>query len=173
MKKALLLLIFPILLGCSNLFTTDTNVSISANLHESRALTEAELGTITSIKLWISDPGVNYLLVDPAEYNATQELVPEDPNYLTLDLDTTLVRKIESTNSNNITFDIRNDVTKVFTIKVTYSSGRIFMGTKERAINPYVTEILIDIYETATSQQMAYFDDLDAFLDDNWSSTPY
>lgn len=162
--KNLLILLIPVFLGCGNILNIETNVTVLANLQESRSL--EDLGKVSGIELWISDMGVDYKIANP---NVTQYYEGLDQSQIDkIDIDSAVVRKLIS-NTDSIVFDISRGVTKIFTIRVTYDTGRIFIGSSKRTINDYTTEIELDIYETAASIQNTWFSDLDKFIKEDFN----
>lgn len=176
MKKLVIIIVSIFLLNsCSNIYNNKSSIEISTTMHSlaggSRALTTSE---ITQIELWISQPEVDYefakaLAEAKGKVVETQFYDSEsDQDYAALDSDSELVRYITSLNSDNITFDLTTNIEKTFTLRVTFSSGQVYMGNTTRTVSIYSNIVNIDIYETSESEAIQYFTDLNDYINENY-----
>lgn len=178
MKKYFLLFLSFIVFGCSNYIEDSVNISVAAAIHSSRSVMD-ESYSISSLEVWISDPGIDYLLSDPEEIQYKEDLFDDTTEMTEAEIDayfksyealTSSVRYF-STSDNSIDFDITTNILRVFSVRVVFSSSettkpdRVFIGYTQRAISLFTTTVEVNIYETATSQQIDYFSELDEFLE--------
>lgn len=162
MKKLFLLIsILAFFTGCSNFFSDEVSIGLEITPHgfsNTRAV-----DSVTKLELWISNPGVDYRFVQEDKINST--IVFETEEGLLEDLEGGIVRYLQGA-ENSLSFDVKTNIPRVFSIRVEYASGRVFMGSKEQAVSPYVSNVQIDIYETAFSKQNSTFEDYNDFIKD-------
>lgn len=167
MKKTFLILIITLFLtGCSNIFDTTANVDFNATLHtlsnnDSRAVTVPTESSVTKMQLWISNTGVDYWLLEPADYTTGSDIViSEDEN------EVASIRYVDSETS-TIEVEVRTNIKRVFTLRVEFlheGIERIFLGTTERTVIPGQSTIPIDLFETESSKDNVQFSELNDFL---------
>ena len=167
MKKLVVLLsIVLFLTGCANMLSDSASVSIAATLHTldtTRAALDSD-DYVVSMDVWISEQGVDYKFALESE-TATESTTAfyENEEESKLDLESDTIRHITGTDS--VSFDISVNIPKTFTVRAVFNSGRVFMGSVDRAITEFVDTIEVDIYETSTSEAIESFSDLETWID--------
>lgn len=176
MKKLIILLIPILLFGCG--LDNDAYITIKVGEATTRAATSAEdLGDVESITLYISRVGTNYVFgtgddeivlygnPEGGSYEVTDGTIIEqdidgvdvpvvDPE--TDELSTVWYKTVEG---DTISFNIDYGLERMFTVKVTYDTGEVFIGTTQRIITSLTTDIAIEISQTTTSIAESTFND--------------
>lgn len=171
MKKLISILITVLLLtGCTNIFKDETTITVEI-ADSSRALPD-ENDSISKIEILIAKPSIVeedsyfgfYTYDDDSQtYTINTELLlgPDSD----VDFDENVVRYL-SADGNALTFNIQIGVTKLFAVRVTYASDRVFTGGAEYTIFPHTTTLDFTVKESAMSSANQQIWEWDKEIDD-------